>query len=49
LLQGETLGLISREGIGVHDNSLELPPMTLAVLMSTSEEVEDRQVAPHNR
>ena len=49
LLEGESLGLISREGIGAHDNSLELPPMTLAVLMSSTEEVEDRQVAPHNR
>ena len=49
LLEGEKLELISREGTGVKDNYLELPPMTLAVLMSPTEDVEDRQVAPHNR
>lgn len=49
LLEGEKLELISREGTGVRDNYLELPPMTLAVLMSPTEDVEDRQVAPHNR
>ncbi len=49
LLEGEKLQLISREGIGVRDNYLDLPPMTLAVLMSSTEEVEDRQVAPHRR
>jgi maltooligosyltrehalose trehalohydrolase len=49
LLQGETLELISREGPGVRDNQLDLPPMTLAVLMSASEEVQNRQVAPHRR
>ena len=49
LLEGEKLQLISREGISVRDNYLDLPPMTLAVLMSSTEEVEDRQVAPHRR
>jgi maltooligosyltrehalose trehalohydrolase len=49
VLEGETLKLISREEIGVRDNYLELPPMTFAALMSSAEEVEDRQVAPHNR
>lgn len=49
LLEGEKLELISREEIGVRDNHLDLPPMTLAVLMSTSEDVENRQVAPHRR
>ena len=49
LLEGETLELISREGLGVADNHIDLPPMTLAVLMSTSEEVQNRQVAPHRR
>ena len=49
LLQGETLELISREGPGVRDNQLDLPPMTLAVLMSASEEVQNRQVTPHRR
>ncbi|HTV08911.1 MAG TPA: malto-oligosyltrehalose trehalohydrolase [Candidatus Aquilonibacter sp.] len=48
LLEGEELRLISRDGIGVKDNSLNLPPMTLAVLMSPSEEVEDREVARTN-
>ena len=49
LMQGEELQLISREGISVRDNYLDLPPMTMAVLMSSTEEVEDRQVDPHNR
>jgi maltooligosyltrehalose trehalohydrolase len=49
LLEGEKLKLISREGVGESDNYLNLPPMTLAVLMSPREEVEDRHVAPHNR
>jgi maltooligosyltrehalose trehalohydrolase len=49
LLEGEKLELISREGIGVIDNCLHLPPMTMAALMSPREDVEDRQVAPHNR
>jgi maltooligosyltrehalose trehalohydrolase len=49
LLEGEKLQLISREGIGVRGNYLDLPPMTLAVLMSSTEEVEERQVAPHKR
>lgn len=49
LLKGEKLELISREGIGVSEEQLELPPMTLAVLMSTSEEVENRQVDSHRR
>jgi len=44
LLKDETLKLISREGVGVHDNALELPPMTIAVLMSTSEAVQNRRV-----
>jgi maltooligosyltrehalose trehalohydrolase len=48
LLEGERLELISRGGIDAHENYLDLPPMTLAVLMSTTEEVENRQVAPHN-
>jgi maltooligosyltrehalose trehalohydrolase len=44
LLNGEELAIISRDGIGVSDNQIELPPMTLAVLMTTSEELENRQV-----
>jgi maltooligosyltrehalose trehalohydrolase len=49
LLNAEKLELISRTGTCVHDNVLDLPPMTLAVLMSPIEEVQDRQVAPHVR
>jgi len=49
LLGGEQLELISRSGQGVDDNRLMLPPMTLAVLLSTTEETEDRQVAPRAR
>jgi maltooligosyltrehalose trehalohydrolase len=49
LLGGEQLELISRAGQGVDDNRLMLPPMTLAVLLSTTEETEDRQVAPRAR
>ena len=44
LLQGEELALISREGLGVRENYLDLPPMTIAVLMSASEDVENREV-----
>ncbi len=44
LLEGEKLELISRDGIAAEENFLELPPTTLAVLMSTTEAVEDRQV-----
>ncbi len=44
LLEGETLCLISRPDILVRDNQLELPGMTLAVLLSTTEQVEDREV-----
>jgi len=44
LLEGETLCLISREGIAVNGGDLELPGMTLAVLISTTEQVEDREV-----
>ena len=44
LLDGEELHLISREGIGVSDRIIELPGMALAVMLSTSEDVEDREV-----
>jgi maltooligosyltrehalose trehalohydrolase len=44
LLESEKLCLISRDGIEVKDNVLELAPMTMAVLMSSKEEVEDREV-----
>ena len=44
LLEGEELKLVSREGLAVVDNRLELPGMTLAVLLSTTEQAEDREV-----
>jgi maltooligosyltrehalose trehalohydrolase len=44
LLTGERLCLASRDGIEVKNNAIELPKMTLAILLSTTEEVEDRQV-----
>ena len=44
LLEGEALKLVSRDGVGVKDNKMELPGMTLAVLMSTTEQAEDREV-----
>ena len=45
LLEGEGLALMSREGIDLKGNTVELPPMTLAVLESTQEQREDREVA----
>ncbi len=44
LIEGEGLCLISRLGIDIANNAIELPGMTLAVLLSTSEDVEDREV-----
>jgi len=44
LLDGERLCLVSREGVAVNNENLELPAMTLAILMSTTEQVEDREV-----
>ena len=44
LLDGEGLCLISRLGIDIADNAIDLPGMTLAVLFSTPENVEDREV-----
>jgi maltooligosyltrehalose trehalohydrolase len=44
LLEGEELKLVSREGLAVADNRLEVPGMTLAVFLSTTEEAEDREV-----
>ena len=48
LLEGELFQIASREGLVPSENRLELPPMTLAVLLSPSEEVENRQVARRN-
>lgn len=44
LLEREELHLVSRKGVGVSDHAVELPAMTLAVLMSSTEEVEEREV-----
>jgi maltooligosyltrehalose trehalohydrolase len=44
LLEEEKLELVSREGIAATDGRVELPGMTLAVLMSTTEQAEDREV-----
>jgi maltooligosyltrehalose trehalohydrolase len=44
LLEREDLRLVSREGVGVSDRAMELPGMTLAVLMSSTEEVEEREM-----
>ena len=49
LLDGEQLALISRDGLSATDNQIELPPMTLAVLLSTPESSRDRQVASRHR
>lgn len=45
LLPGEVLKLVSREGVGTQDAEIEVPGMTLAVLMTTREELENRLVA----
>ena len=45
LLEGEVLMAISREEVSVVDGSLHLPGMTLAVLMTSREELENRTVA----
>ena len=49
LLEGERLELISREENGTVGDHLVLSSMTLAVLLSTTEETEDRQVASRAR
>ena len=49
LLSGEKLKLLSREGIDACECRVQLPPMTMAVLMSSTEELEDRQVGPHSQ
>ncbi|AFL87301.1 maltooligosyl trehalose hydrolase [Terriglobus roseus DSM 18391] len=49
LLEGETLELVSRSGVDVRDGYLNVPPMTLAVFLSTSEQAEDRKVEARSR
>ena len=45
LLKGEALELISRDEVGVRGNQLGLPAMTMAVLMTSREEMENRLIA----
>ena len=45
LLEGEQVALASREELATQKGKLTLPPMTLAILLSTSEDAADRQVA----
>lgn len=49
LLPGEELKLVSRIGIGTTAGELELPGVTLAVLMSDREAMENRQVLRQKR
>jgi len=44
LLEGEKLKLVSHSGVEVRENALALPGMSLAVLMSTTEQAEEREV-----
>jgi len=44
LLEGEELKLVSTAGVEVRDKTLSLHPMSLAVLMSTTEQAEDREI-----
>jgi maltooligosyltrehalose trehalohydrolase len=44
LLDGEQLKLISRPDLAAVDNHIELPAMTIAVLTSTTEQTQDREV-----
>ncbi|MDE1162964.1 MAG: malto-oligosyltrehalose trehalohydrolase [Acidobacteriaceae bacterium] len=46
LLKGEQLCLSSRAELAPKSNSLTLPPMTLIVLESSAEDVENREVEP---
>ncbi len=45
LLEGEELCLISRAGLTPQANTITLPAMSIAILMSTTEQTEDREVA----
>jgi len=47
LLAGEALRIASRDSMQTSDGQLEMPPMTLAVLMSRRDEMENRQVTRH--
>jgi maltooligosyltrehalose trehalohydrolase len=45
LLEGEQLHMASRQGVSEHEGHIELPGMSLAILMSTTEHTEDREVS----
>lgn len=45
LLEGEELQLVSRPEVQVHEGFLALPPMTMAVMLSSQEKAEDRESA----
>lgn len=47
LLKGEELKLVSRVGLEVKDNTVYLPAMTIAILLSPTDEVEERRVTSH--
>ena len=49
LLDGESLKLLSRDGITVQDGHLNLPPMTYALFLSSRQAFEDRIVAERTR
>ena len=49
LLEGERLELVSRDGLTAQDDKLELPPVTLAVMISSTYDVENRQVMRRKR
>ncbi len=48
-LEGEQLELASQDAHRIEDEHIVLPPMSLAVLLSTTEEAEDRQVSRRSR
>jgi maltooligosyltrehalose trehalohydrolase len=45
LLAGEELKLVSAAGVEIRNNALSLPAMSLAVLISTKEQAEEREVS----
>jgi maltooligosyltrehalose trehalohydrolase len=44
LLEGEAMEIVSRPGVAPHEGYVTLPPMSMAVMMSTAEDTENRQV-----
>ena len=49
LLEGEKVQVVSRDGVEPKGEHLELPPMTLAVLMAPMEAFENREVSARTR